>query len=324
MIPYGMGALLYAPLTNRFSYRRILATSLFLYSIASWLCASSNSLNTILLARMGAGITGASAIPLGLMLIGDFFEREVRGRLVGLFFGCSFFASLAGIILTGIADWRWLFYVPSVLALITAASFVLYPSSFLRKKHEAAVNYLKVFTDERIRNIFIFIFLISFLYHAVHKWFGVYLSEIYNCDKFTISLFFVFMAVGGFAGQQIGGWISDKKGRLLSCYVGIAGLATGALLLYGHYALFVLAIILGLFSMSWTIGHNGISTVLTDFPNADRPIIASLNSSVRFISGGIGFLVSMHFVKHGFNTLFLVAGIFMVALSFMISKLIPK
>ncbi len=118
MIPYGLGALIYAPLTRFFSYRKVLALSMFLFACACFICARTSSLNHLLLGRIAMGISGAGAIPLGLMIIGENYEKHKRGRLVGLFFSCSFFASLAGLALSGLASWRWLFYCPAMLAVL--------------------------------------------------------------------------------------------------------------------------------------------------------------------------------------------------------------
>ncbi len=323
MIPYGIGALIYAPLTRRFSYRSVLWFTMGVYAISSFMCGWIYFLECFLIARVCMGIAGASAIPLGLMIIGEFFNKQIRGRLVGVFFGCSFVASVAGIFISGILDWRWLFFIPAILGGITSLSFIILPSSILNKKHKASVNYLEAFKNFKIREVFLFICLISALYHGVRNWFGVYLSRIYHLEKFAISMIFVLAALGGLAGQLIGGYLSDKKSRLFSCYVGILGLSISTMLLAGKYPLVIVAVIMTIISMSWTIGHNGISTVLTDFPDNDRPVIASLNSSVRFVSGGIGFFISSYFVEKSFSVSFFFMGIFLFLLVFALKRIVP-
>lgn len=322
LIPYGFGALLYAPLTRYLNYRTVLGVSMVMLAISCFVCGQSSSLNQILIARIVMGITAASAIPLGLMIIGELFERDVRGRLVGVFFSCSFFSSLVGIALSGIANWRWLFYVPAILGFALVVCLIILKVDLLNRKHEAPVNYIKALNNQKIRSVFIFIFAISFLYHGVHKWFGVYLNRIYDLDKLSISFFFIVMAVAGLCGQLLGGVLSDKKGRLVSCYVGIVGLAASTMFLISTYSLIVLGLILGIISMCWTIGHNGVSTVLTDFHDQDRPIIASLNSSIRFISGGLGFYVSSLFVEKSFSLTFFCIGILMIVVALSIPKLV--
>jgi len=241
---------------------------------------------------------------------------------VGIFFSCSFFASLAGVVLSGIADWRYLFYVPAFLGILTAVCIVIFGFSLLNIKHKAKINYIHAFSSNKIRNIFIFIFIISFLYHGVHKWFGVYLSQVYHLDKLSISFFFIVSALGGLAGQIFGGYLSDIKGRFMACYTGIIGLGIGTILLTGRYNLFMLAGVFLLIAISWTIGHNGISTVLTDFSHEDRPIMASLNSSVRFISGGLGFFITSFFVERSFSLTFLIIGILILLLAAILKRII--
>ncbi|MCK4882594.1 MAG: MFS transporter, partial [Candidatus Omnitrophica bacterium] len=153
---------------------------------------------------------------------------------------------------------------------------------------------------------------------------GIYLSRVYQFTQFQISIYFIIAALGGMFGQLLGGVLSDKKGRLVSCRAGILGLSLGIMLLFGTYSAIFLGLVIALVSIGWTVGHNGLSTVLTDFPDEDRPMIASLNSSIRFISGGIGFCVSAYFVEKNFGLTFFVIGILMLLLSFVLRKVIPQ
>ena len=317
MIPYGVGALLYAPLSRVVTYKRILAGASFAYSVFAFITAVSPTLDRMLVAQIGAGIAAASSTPMSLMIIGELFEKNVRGRLVGAYFGCSFFASVVGMVFMGTAHWRWLFMIPTILALITGLGWVFLKSDFVERVHKASFNYVKALSRNHIRDVFVFIFVTSFLYHAVHKWYGVYLTREYGLSKEMISIILIVAALCGLAGQQIGGYFSDKKGRLFACYMGMSGLGVGVMLLLGSYPLAFIIAILSAISIGWTMSHNSISTILTDFPDADRPMIASLNSSVRFVSGGIGFWFSKFLVEKSFGwTFFGIGAIFLVLIIF--------
>ncbi len=322
MIPYGLGALLYAPLTRFVSYRWILCGAMALYAAASAVTALSVSLTEIFAAQVVAGIAAASSTPLSLMIIGDFFDRDLRGRLVGTYFGCSFLASTVGMVFMGTVHWRWLFLIPAAIGLITAISFYFLGGK-LDRRHTASVNYIKAFSKHHIRNVFILIFALSFLYHAVHKWYGVYLSRVYGFDKLAISFILILVAACGLFGQQIGGYLSDKKGRITTGLIGVTGLGAATMLLVGYYPVAVLIVILAVIAISWTVGHNAISTVLTDFPVDDRPIIASLNSAVRFVSGGLGFYLSGFLVEKSFGLTFFGIGVLMLISSFFFKKVVP-
>ncbi|MBF0385341.1 MAG: MFS transporter [Candidatus Omnitrophica bacterium] len=322
MIPYGLGALIYAPLLKVISYRKVLASTMLLYAISCALCSIGNLLNNLLLARMAMGLSGAAVTPMALMIIGDNFDSNIRGRLVGVFFSCSFFASLAGIGIASFADWRALFYIPALLALVITIVSLLMKSEIFDRSQTGEVNYIRVFTNKRIRNVFLFIFVISALYHGVHQWYGVYLDKVYGLSKQAISLIFILSAVGGLVGQNIGGMLSDKKNRLFACYTGFIVLSLSTLLLSLHFPVIIVAAVMVFISIGWTISHNGISTLLTDFPEEERALTASLNSAVRFISGGIGFYLSTYIVASSFATNFFIIGIVMFILVFLIKYII--
>ncbi|MBF0532740.1 MAG: MFS transporter [Candidatus Omnitrophica bacterium] len=322
MIPYGLGALIYAPLTTKVSYRKVLGFCYLIFGISCLVCAVSRTLFGLFAGSMGAGIAAAGITPLALMLIGDLYEKNQRGRLVGLFFGASFFSSLAGIVLAGIASWRWLFIVPAIMAALTAGWLWAFRWPLLGRTHQARVDYTLIFRETRIRETFIFILTISLLYHAAQKWFGVYLARDYGLDKLTVSFLFIMMSMASLAGQLIGGKVSDQQGRGSSCFVGLLALGSGAMLLVWKYPFWGLAGVLCLFSMGWTIGHNGISTILTDYPDEHRPMIASLNSALRFASGGIGFLISSYFVRYGFGLTFFGIGVLLLALFWPLRRII--
>lgn len=323
MIPYGLGALLYAPLTRFFTYRVVLVVTMILYAAACVVSGAAKSYLTLAGGCVVMGIAAASVIPLGLMVIGEVFPKELRGRMVGLFFGSSFIASLGGIALSGVVEWPYLFFVPAFLAIIVACLYSLLRLPQLARTHMGSVDYLSAWKNKRLRNIFLFILLISLFYHGVQKWFGVFLAAEYGLDKFKISLFFMIMAVASFVGQVAGGWLTDKMGRKIACQTGLVGLSLGTMILACHFHqdLF-LALALCLFSMSWTVGHSGISTVLTDYADHERPITASLNSAVRFISGGIGFYLSGFLVKFSFGLTFLSFGIAILALTGLLNRVV--
>jgi len=320
LIPYGLGALIYAPLTRYISYRWVYFSTMSLYALFCLICGFATNLDLLIVGRIGMGITASSAIPLGLMIIGEFFDKEIRGRLVGVFFSCAFIASIAGLIVMGTMDWPWIFHVPAIMAVGIAAVALICPSELLNKRHVGHINYLKALTQADIAKIFAYIFFISFLYHGVHKWYGIYLSQVYGFDKLTISILIILTVVGGMFGQLFGGILTDKKGRFIACIAGIVGLSLTICLLFSKL---ILGIILFLISVFWTVGHNGISTVLTDFSSEDRPIIASLNSSVRFIGGGLGFYVSSFFVEKSFSITFLSIGICLIILASFLKYVVP-
>ncbi len=324
MIPYGICALIYAPLASRFSIKTLMIVACLLFAFGNALSLWVDSLNIILIGRVIAGLGAAAVTPLALMTLGKIFEKEVRGRVLGAFFSCSFFGAMLGLILSGFAPWHYLFSVPTILAFLLAAAFLFCPNEGMEANSLVKVNYLEAFKAKGLRRILIFIFLMSLFFHGVCKWYGVFLDNIYGYNQVTISGLIILTALAGTVGQIIGGVVTDKLGRAQACAVGIGILAVFIMALIVKLSLIGMAIVLCMISIGWTIAHNGISTILTDFPDTHRSELAALNSSVRFFSGGIGFWLSGSFMQQNFGLTFFVIGCLMMLLLFFVPNLIVQ
>ncbi len=324
LIPYGLAALLYTPLTARFSVKSLMVASTLLYALGNGVCLWSDSLAVILSGRVLSGLAAAAVMPLGLMILGKIFEKEIRGRVLGLFFSSSFFGAMLGLILSGFAHWHWLFVVPAFLGFALAAGWSFCPHDGLEADRDLKVNYAEAFCITGLRRILVLIFVMSMLYSGVGKWYGVYLDRVYGYNQMTISALIILTAIACSVGQMIGGTITDKYGRIQACYagIGITGLFITALI--GKYHFWGIALILVLISVGWTIAHNGISTVMTDFPDRYRAELAGLNSCVRFLSSGLGFWLSGAFVEYNFGFTFFIIGVLMLSLIIFIHKIIPQ
>ncbi len=324
MIPYGICALAYALLAEHFSIKHLMIAAMALFGFGNWICLWSDSLVLILIGRVITGFGAASVAPLALMTLGKIFDKEVRGRVLGLFFSSSFFGAILGLILSGVAHWHWLFIVPAFLGVLLAIGFCFCPNEGMEANTGMKVNYLDAFRMGGLRRILIFICLMSLFFHGVCKWYGVYLDKLYGYSQLTISFLIIATAIAAAVGQIIGGFITDKFGRSNACYIGIGLLGISVMALYGHYPMFVLAAILCLISVGWTIAHNGISTVLSDFPDKYRAELSALNSAVRFLSGGVGFWLSSSFVEKNFNLTFLIIGCLLLFHLAFVHKIVPK
>jgi len=85
MIPYGVGALLYAPLTRFFTYRKCLMLAMAVYAAASFVSGCSRSLNAMLLAQAVAGVAAADgAVAAGGTSVGG--RGAGTASLLGVFF----------------------------------------------------------------------------------------------------------------------------------------------------------------------------------------------------------------------------------------------
>ncbi len=99
----------------RFGRKRFLMASIFIFTVASFLCGAANSLLTIILARLVQGAGGGALQPLSQSIITESFPPEKRGMAMGLFGLGVVVAPVLGPTLGGwLTDnysWRWAFYI---------------------------------------------------------------------------------------------------------------------------------------------------------------------------------------------------------------------
>ncbi|MDD5254587.1 MAG: MFS transporter [Candidatus Omnitrophica bacterium] len=300
MLPYGVAALFYGPLVRVLDARRVELFCFFLFSLSNLLAGLSRNIQVLFAARLFMGVFGASVIPLVLILIGSRSQEEGRGKLVGVFFSATFVASLLGLFLSGFVSWRLIYIIPAIagFALLVVMYFFL-----PRFEPEAAVlrfDYGRVLREKRVFRIFAYIFLISLLYHGIQQWLAVYFSVRFGLSQFFISMLITLTSLSGVFGEVIGGHLSDLLGRRHTVNMGIALMIASVFLLALGTPVFLLALLMVAWGLGWTFNHAGLSTMLTDLPRGSLNEAASLNSGVRFVSGGLGVALAGAVMQKGF------------------------
>lgn len=318
MIPYGIAALFYGPLVRAFDAKKIELLCLSLFSIANLTAAFSKNISTLFAARFFMGVFGASVIPLGLILIAQSFTSEKRGKMVGMFFASTFIVSLIGLFLSGIVYWRFIFLLPAFAGFLLLPLIHLYLPPFTPENKKFSINYIEPFKNKVILYMFTYIFIISLLYHGLQQWFSVYFSTQYNIGQFSISMLITLTSLSGIFGETIGGIFADKIGRIKTVNLGIILMIISVLLLIFKMPIFMLGLIMVIWGLGWTFNHAGISTMLTDLPKKFLHEAASLNSSVRFVSGGIGMVLCGFLMNQSFKLGFIIFGIGLIFLLFFV------
>ena len=288
MLPYGVAALFYGPLVRIFNAKKIELACFLLFCLANLFAAVSKNITALFAARFLMGVFGASVIPLVLILIGKNTEAKNRGRLVGIFFSATFIASLLGLLLSGIIPWRLIFLIPAIFGFLLWIHMCIYLEEFKSEAEGFRINYLEAVKSKTVLSVFTYIFCISLCYHGIQQWLSVYFSSKFNFSQFLISVLITLTSLSGIIGEIVGGFGSDKWGRVKTINAGIILMCVCSLCLVLRLPLAVLAVIMIIWGLGWTLNHAGLSTLLTDLPKEFLNESASLNSSVRFISGGLG------------------------------------
>jgi EmrB/QacA subfamily drug resistance transporter len=107
--------LLGGALADKVGRRRIFASGVALFALASAGCALSPNIDWLIAARAVQGLGGALLVPTSLALLSAGFPAERRGRAIGKW--SAFSAANAGVgpVLGGwliqVASWRWVFWI---------------------------------------------------------------------------------------------------------------------------------------------------------------------------------------------------------------------
>src|SRR5258708_27169639 len=104
-----------AALGDRFGRRQMFALGLGLFVAASAACALSGSAGWLIAARAVQGAGAALVMPLAMAILSATFQREERGKALGIFSGVTGLALIAGPILGGVIAegfaWQWIFWI---------------------------------------------------------------------------------------------------------------------------------------------------------------------------------------------------------------------
>jgi EmrB/QacA subfamily drug resistance transporter len=112
-------------LGDRFGRRKIFASGIVIFALASIGCALSADVNQLIAARGLQGIGAALLVPGSLALISASFPEQERGRAIGTWSGFSGITAALGPVLGGwLVDnysWKWAFLLNVPMAIIVLA-----------------------------------------------------------------------------------------------------------------------------------------------------------------------------------------------------------
>jgi len=130
LLPFGA-------LADRIGRRRVLLSGLIIFCLASATSGLASSTFVMILARIFSGIGAALIMPVTLAVITSTFPKDERSKAIGIWTGVAGGGGILGMYLSAVlvdfTDWRWLFILPVVLAIVSIIlTIIVIPES--RKK----------------------------------------------------------------------------------------------------------------------------------------------------------------------------------------------
>lgn len=254
-------------LADRFKRGRVIIVSLFVWSVATWLTAYSETFEQLLAARVLMGISEACYLPASFALIVDYHRTTTRSLASGIHdAGVTLGASL-GFVGGWIAEkyeWNTPFIIFGIVGIVY--SFVL---AFMLKdapqnendtfseKSERKVNFFEGITDLFKRRSFILIIafwgLAGVVGWLVIGWLPTYYRENFNLSQGVAGMYATaFLYPISIIGLILGGFWADRwsrsnpRGRILVPAIGFC-IAAPCIFMASYTAILPLAIVLFMF-----------------------------------------------------------------------------
>ena len=133
-------------LADLYGRRVIYVTGIAIFLIGSTLCGTSYSMTQLIIYRGLQGIGGGIMMPLSMIIVGDIFPPDERGKwqgIIGAVFGLS---SIVGPAIGGwIVDytsWHWVFFINIPIGILAASTIYIGLRGEKRLKDKVVIDYL--------------------------------------------------------------------------------------------------------------------------------------------------------------------------------------
>ncbi|MDB5084061.1 MAG: Permease, related [Bacilli bacterium] len=144
MIISTVTAPIYGRLSDIYGRKRVFGLSVILFMLGSLLSGMAQTMVQLIIYRALQGIGAGGIIPIAVVIAGDLFSVEQRGKIQALFtsmWGLSaVLGPLLGSFLVSNASWRWIFYINIPLGIITLALLTRYKDVYTA--HKVSVDYI--------------------------------------------------------------------------------------------------------------------------------------------------------------------------------------
>lgn len=267
---YAIFSLIGGYIADRFSRRFVICTSLFVWSVITWLTGQTTTYQELLWTRSLMGVSEAFYIPAALALITDYHVGHTRSRAVGL----HQMAIYMGVILGGFGGyvaespdlgWRFAFHVSGVVGILYAVplAFILRdpPNSEEITAGESHSEQSSVW--ELITNVSFILLILYFTLPAlagwvVRDWMPAILKEKFDIGQGKAGVAAtIYWQSAAIVGAAVGGWLADlwmrrsDRGRIYVSALGMCMIVPAIFGVGNAWSLYAAVSFLVLFGLGW-------------------------------------------------------------------------
>lgn len=297
-VAYALAQFAYGFIGDRFGHLRTVAVTTALSALTSLICAVSASLDMLVVARIGVGLSAAAIIPLSMAWLGEVVPYERRQTVLARFIGGQISGLVLGQVFAGaIAEhfgWRYVFVVLAALFMVAGIALSLEirrnpaPATRADSPGVAMMRLVSLFRRPWVAIVLASVFLEGMFFFGAYTFVGSYLWA-----RFGLSLDLVGLIVAGFG---VGGLIYSGTASRLLRSLGEKGLAVwgGALVAVSFVIITVsntpLLVVLGtiLAGLSYYMLHNTLQTHATQMAPDARGLAVATFASCLFLGQAAG------------------------------------
>jgi MFS family permease len=334
LLASGIGGVLFGFLADRIGRKRALMLSIVTYSVCSFASGLSTSILMLAIFRFILGLGMGGEWNTGATLVAETWPTELRAKAISIVqsswaIGYALAALVAGLVLH-VANWRVVFFVGILPALITLWIQKDVPESEMWKEHRvkeqsSADDFRQIFRSPYVKSTLALLFLNFFCLFAwwgLFTWIPPYLSLPVEQGgrgfgiMQTTTLLLVLNLAGMLPGYLSFGWVADFLGRRKAfvLYTLIAACLVPVYAVARHpWALLVAGTVLAFFGTGYFSGSGLIGSEI--FPTSVRArALGFTYNGARAMSSVAPFVIGRVGQTRGLSWAFwLCAGSFLLA-----------
>lgn len=219
----GASGLLASTYIDRFDRRRLLLVFYSLFATATLACGLASSYETLMAARVAAGLFGGVLSAMAQTIVGDVIPFERRGRAMGVVMTAFSVSTILGVPLglymAATLDWHAPFIgialMSSVFILVACSSL---PSmrTHLEKPMQLSIfkGLAHVFTDKNHQRGFLFSFCLVFAGFSIIPYITLYMQTTGGIPAKQIPLIYLFGGAATLISAQVLGRLADRWGKI--------------------------------------------------------------------------------------------------------------
>lgn len=314
MISYGVATLVYGLASDHVGRRRLMFGSLAAFVVLTAATATAQSVEQLIAWRLATGLGASGVVPLALVLIGQMYPFEERGRPLGWLFaamaGGMAFGSSLGALAAPVIGWRGLFVAVAALSAVVTGALLPHRRCLgERPAHPTGSvtaglldGYRELVRQRRGRRTYSYVLLNSIFHSGVYTWLGLYFVQRHGLSEVGIAIAILGYGIPGFLFGTAIGKAADRWGRRLILPVGLAVGAVGAAALIPTTTVVVAGVAVLVLSLGYDLTQPLFAGIVTGLGGKRPGQAMGLNVFLLFTGLGLGSYIFGELLRVGLST----------------------